>query len=304
MGLLYLIIYTAATLLITLVSYKKKFNAVYCVIWTEYAVSAVFCVICKVYQVTILGSGNMLSIWYDLDDTTMFGYILLIVCNLIAFEPIRVFNARNELSGFVTNNKRNFFVMYSLLYITFTLFFVVFSYKNIISVFNVSDFGELRNSVTNSDNEVSAQLAGNFIANFCMKVCLQFKGVSIFVVMGMLKEKSKPILSIVLFVCTIFLVCISTIAVAGRAGFIIFALYVIILSMMFYKYLPAVSRLKILIYGIVFVSVILIYFFVITISRLVSGTGDGSAVALLGNIAFYFGHGPIEFSKITGSLTV
>lgn len=303
MGLSYLITYTIIILLITFISFKNKFNAIYCVIWMEYAVSAVFCVICKIYQTVILGTGNMLSIWYNLDDTTMFGYILLLVCNLIAFEPIRIFNTKNELSKFVTRNKRNFFVIYSLLYIIFTFIFIIFSYGNIVPVFNVSDFGDLRNSVTNSDNEVTAQLAGNFLANFCMKLCLQFKGVSIFVVMGMLKIRNNPILSILLFVCTIFLVCVSTIAVAGRAGFIIFTLYVIVICMMFYKYLPSTSKFKILICGTVFLVVILLYFFVITISRLVHGTGDGSVEALFSNIAFYFGHGPIEFSKITGSLT-
>ncbi len=299
----YLVVYALVTCLITIRSYIKKYNPIYCALWTEFAVSAVFCVIVKVYQVAMLGNGLMQSIWYDLSDTTLKAYILLIICNVIAFEPLREFDAGNQFQDFGKNRKmQNFFVMYSVMYLVLAGFFILTSLGTISAAMHNTDYGTLRASLANAENEQSAAVAGNAIANICYKLCFQFKSLSLFVAFGSFKEKCNRILSSLLLIVTFFVVYISNAVLAGRGSFLIFTFSCFLIGLCFYKYLSKATRRKVVIGGVIILGFVLSYFFAVTISRVVvSGRGTMS-YQLIGNAAFYLGHGPIEFSKITGSL--
>ncbi len=298
----YLVFYAAASSIITIRAFIKKYNPIYCALWTEFSLSAIFCVICKVYQVAMLGNGIMQGVWYDLSDTTLKAYILLLICNFIAFEPLREFDAGNRLREFGKSKElKNFFTVYSVIYLLMAAFFILTSLNNIMNVMRTSDFGELRSSLANSENEMSAELAGNFIANICYKLCFQFKGLSIFVAFGSFKEKTNRALSSILLLTTFFLVYVSNAVIAGRGSFMIFTFSSLLIGLCFYKYLSKGTRRKVIIGGIVLLGVVLSYFFAVSISRVVTGRGNAN-LQLFGNLAFYMGHGPIEFSKITGSL--
>ena len=299
----YLVFYAIATCLITIRAYIKKYNPIYCALWTEFAVSAVFCVIVKVYQVAMLGNGIMQGIWYDLSDTTLKAYILLIICNFIAFEPFREFDSGNNFQEFGNSPKmRNFFTMYSVIYLMLAAFFILTSIGTISSAMHTTDYGALRTSLSNAENEQSAAVAGNAIANICYKLCFQFKSLSIFVAFGSFKEKCNRLLSSLLLIVTFFVVYISNAVLAGRGSFLIFTFSCFLIGLCFYKYLSKATRRKVIIGGAVILGFVLSYFFAVTISRVVvSGRGTMS-YQLIGNAAFYIGHGPIEFSKITGSI--
>jgi hypothetical protein len=68
----------------------------------------------------------------------------------------------------------------------------------------------------------------------------------------------------------------------------------------FFKYMSTGSKRKLVVLSVVFGGVAVSFFLAVTMSRLATDTGGGNL--LLRNISFYLGHGPIEFSKITGSL--
>jgi len=300
----YLVFYAIASCLITVCVYIKKYNPIYCALWTEFAVSSVFCVIVKMYQVELLGEGKMQGVWYDLSDTTLKAYILLIICNFIAFEPLRLFDIGNRFDYFGKSRKmRNFFKTFSLIYLILALFFIVTSIGTISAAMHNTDYGSLRNSLANAENEQSAQVAGNFVANICFKICYQFKGISIFVAFGSFKEKCNRILSVPLLLVTFFVVYISNAVLAGRGSFLIFTFTCFLIALCFFKYLSKETRRRVVIGGIVVLSFVMSYFFAVTISRVVVAGRGSISYQLIGNAAFYIGHGPIEFSKITGSIS-
>lgn len=304
MKLTYLVFYAVIMCLIAVWTFRKKYNPIYRSLWALYAISAVFCVICKVNQRTLVGGGIMQTLWYDLSDTTLKAYILLIICTIIAFEPLREFDYANQLADFGQDRKmRNFFTVYSVIYLSFAVIFVFSSLGNILGAMHTSDYGALRVSLANGENEMSAELASNAIANICFKLCFQFKYLSVFIAFGSLKEKTNKLLSALVLVVTFFIVYISNAVMAGRGSFIIFAFATFLIGLCFYKYLSKSARRKVMIGGAVAAVFVLGYFFAVSMSR-VEAVGIGNATSLLyGNLAFYIGHGPIEFSKITGSLT-
>lgn len=304
MKLIYLIAYAVIMCLIAAWTFRKKFNPIYRSLWTLYAISAVFCVICKIYQHTLVGSGIMQTMWYDLTDTTLKAYILLVMCTIIAFEPLREFDKDNQLAQFGKERKtKNFFVVYSVAYLSFAAIFILLSIDNIWGAMNTSDYGELRASLANGENEMSAELATNAVANICYKLCFQFKYLSVFIAFGSLKEKTNKLLAAMVLIVTFFIVYITNAVIAGRGSFMIFTFATFLIGLCFFKYFSKADRRKVVIGGAVAAGLVLGYFFAVSMSR-VAAVGIGNATSLLfGNLAFYMGHGPIEFSKITGSLT-
>ena len=302
MKLVYLELYALITCIITIRAFFKKYSTIYCFIWLAYAVSAVFCVLCKLYQPVLVGIGRYHNYWYDLSDTTWWGYGLILVCNLIAFKPFKMFDKEYDLTDFGINPKmQNFFTIFSILYILLALGFILPSIGNIIRVLHITDLGDLRNNLfANSENEGSVVIASNFISNFCFKMCLLMKYIAMYISFGMIKQKRTPVLCSLLIGFTFFLVYINSKATAARGGLLIFVFGVFLIGLSFYKYLSASNKRKVVIIGGVVAFIMFSFVSAVTISRFQNDGGGGNPI--LRNICFYLGHGPIEFSKITGSL--
>lgn len=301
--LIFLIAYALVVCLVTIRAYLKKENLIYRALWTMFAVSAVFCVICKVDQGTFVGYGPQHNMWYDLSDTTWWGYALIILCNFIAFKPIREFNKHDVLRHFGKEKRlQAFFVEFAYIYLLLSVFYIVTSFGIIRGILGVSDFGKLRTSLySNAENEGGVALANNFVSSFAVKLCLRFRFLSVFVAFSMIKEKVKIPIASLLIADTFFLYYLSCAATAARGGLIIFLFISGIIGLLFYPYLSKANRLRVFVGGIVLLSIVFLFFMAVTISRLASDSGGGNL--LLRNVSFYLGHAPIEFSKITGSLT-
>ena len=113
--------------------------------WCEYALSAVFCVLCKVNQTSLVGVSAWHNKWYDLSDTTWWGYALLIICNLIAFKPFEIFD--NDFGLGTMGQKKGakqYMRIYAYIYIGLAAVFVLLSFNNIKSILGTSDMGALR----------------------------------------------------------------------------------------------------------------------------------------------------------------
>lgn len=302
MELFYLICYAVITCVITIRSFIKKKNIIYCALWCEYAVSAVFCVLCKVYQAELVGFGIMHNKWYDLSDTTWWGYLLIIVCNLIAFKPFELFDYDSSLGNMgKRKGAKQYTRIYAYIYILLALIFVLLSFSNIKNILGTSDLGTLRSSLYgNSDNESTLVITNNFIANVCYKLCTQFKYMSIFVALLMFKERYHVKTAICLLATTFGIYYIYASANAARGGLLIFVFCSFLMVLTFFKYMSPSSKRKLIVLSAVCGGVVLSFFLAVTLSRVASDTGGGNL--LLRNISFYLGHGPIEFSKITGSL--
>lgn len=302
MGLFYLVCYAVVTCFITIRAIVKKKNIIYCALWCEYAVSAVFCVLCKIYQADLVGLGPSHNKWYDLSDTTWWAYALLIVCNLIAFKPLELFDHNSSL-GSIGQRKgaRQYMQLYAYAYILLALIFVMFSFDNIKSILTTSDLGALRSSLYgNTDNESTLVITNNFIANICYKLCTQFKYLSIFVAMIMLKEKSHIRTAVGLLITTFSIYYIYASANAARGGLLIFVFCSFLMVLTFYKYMSKSSKRRLIILCAIGSGLVMSLFLAITMSRIATDTYGGNV--LLRNVSFYLGHGPIEFSIITGSL--
>lgn len=302
MKLFYLICYAVITCVITVNAFAKKKNIIYCALWCEYAVSAVFCVLCKVFQADLVGFGTLHNRWYDLSDTTWWGYLLLIVCNLIAFKPFEVFDYNSSLGELAKRRgAKQYTKLYAYTYIMLAIVFIALSFNNIRSILGASDLGTLRSTLYgNADNESTLVITNNFIANFCYKLCTQFKYMSVFVALIMFKEKYHVKLAICLMITTFAVYYIYASANAARGGLLIFVFCAFLMVLTFYKYMSKSSRRKLIILSGICGGIVLSFFIAVTVSRVATDTGGGNVI--LRNISFYLGHGPIEFSKITGSL--
>lgn len=302
MGLFYLMCYAVITCVITIRSFIKKKNIIYCALWCEYAVSAVFCVLCKVYQAELVGFGIMHNKWYDLSDTTWWGYLLIIVCNLIAFKPFEIFDYDSSLGNMgKRKGTKQYTRIYAYIYILLALIFLLLSFSNIKSILETSDFGALRSSLYgNSDNESTLVITNNLIANVCYKLCTQFKYMSIFVALLMFKERYHVKTAICLLATTFGIYYIYASANAARGGLIIFVFCSFLMVLTFFKYMSPGSKRKLVVLCAACCGIVFSFFLAVTLSRVASDTGGGNL--LLRNISFYLGHSPIEFSKITGSL--
>ena len=302
MGFFYLICYAIITCLITVGAFKKKKNVIYCALWSEYAISSVFCVLCKVYQADLVGFSVMHNKWYDLSDTTWWGYALIIICNLLAFKPIEMFDKNSSIGDIgKCNGTKKYMKAYAYAYILTALFFVILSFDSIKYFLSVSDFGALRSSLYgNNANESTLVMTNNFIANICYKVCNQFKYMSVFVSLLMLKERYHIKIAVSLVFTTFAIYYIYASANAARGGLLIFVFCSFLMVLTFYKYMSPSLKCMLIILCAVCGVVVFSFFLAVTLSRFSTDLNDGNT--LLRNISFYLGHGPIEFSKITGSL--
>lgn len=301
MGTTYLWIYTVLTCFVAVRTFVKKNNIIYRALWTEYAVSAVFCLIC-VYNRYIVGFSSWHNRWYDLSDTTLWGYALLFICNVIAFQPFKQFDHKNQLEEFGKDDRtKRFFVVYSIIYIFVALLFILPSLGFIRSTIGVGDFGALRQSLYgNEENEAIGVVTTNFFSNICYKLCLEFKLASVFISFGMIKEKVNNLLAALLLILTFFIYFVSCSSMAARGGLLIFTFCTGAIGLVFYKYLSKSGKRKVIIAGIIALIIVVSFFITVSTSRLANAVSEVNP--LLRNTFFYLGHGPIEFSKITGSL--
>lgn len=300
--LLLLVAYAMITCMIAVHARMKKYSLIYRAIWGLYALSAVFCVLCKVYQGTFVGFSVQHNSWYDLSTTTWWGYGFLTICNLIAFRPLKEFNAHKEIALFGKRKMtRNFFTIYAIIYLLLATIYILPSLSIIREVFGITDYGALRVSLySNSENEGSAIISNNTISTFAIKMCLQFKLVSIIIAFAMIKERVRTPLAILLLGATFFLYLINCMATAARGGLLIFFFCTALIGLMFYPYLTHANKKRILVSGTILSVIVFLFFIAVTLSRTATDTGGGNR--LLRNVSFYLGHAPIEFSKITGSL--
>lgn len=302
MGLFYLILYAVITCIITIRAFVKRKNAIYCALWCEYALSAIFCVFCKIYQADLVGIGIWHNRWYDLSDTTLWGYLLLIICNLIAFKPFELID-RNCGLGIMGQKRgaKQYMRIYAYIYIVFATVFVLLSFNNIKAILGTSDMGALRSSLYgNGDNESTLIITTNALANLCYKICILFKYISVFVALLMFKERYCIKTAVCLLITTFGIYYIYASANAARGGLLIFVFCSFLILLTFYKYMSKSSKRKLIILSALCGGIVGSFFLAVTVSRVATDTGGGNL--LLRNISFYLGHGPIEFSKITGSL--
>lgn len=304
MQLIYLVGYAVIMCFLAVRSFQFKKNKVHFLIMAAYAFTGVMCVICKIYQTTLLANNSFVALWYDISETTWWGYATLIICTFIALKPLEYFDKDNQIKKFgEKTGTRNFFVNFSIVYILVALLFLLLAFREVIQVLNVSDYGTLRNSLySNSENEETGALAVNFVANICLKLCTEFKLLAVFVSLGMLKEKIKSALAISLLGISFFLYFIECSAQAARGGLLIYLFCVFLIAISFYKYLSVNTKRKVRIAAIVLACAVLTFFVAVTTSRLIVDNNTREN-AFLGNILFYLGHAPLEFSRITGSLT-
>ncbi len=270
--------------------------------WVAYAVSGIFCVLCKIYQKELVGSGISHNMWYDLSDTTLWGYLLITLCCLIAFRPFEVFDKNNALE--ILGNgcgSRQFYSLYSFAYIFCALVFIALSFSTVRSLLSAGDLGLVRTTLYgNADNESNFVMTTNFVANVCYKLCLQFKYLSVFIAFTMIKEKYKTIQAVALLGLTFFVYYLYATGNAARGGLLIFCFCSLLIGTCFWQYLSKANKRKVIIGASVLFGVVLSFFLAVTISRF--GNDGGGGNPLVRNICFYLGHGPIEFSKVTGSL--
>ena len=123
---------------------------------------------------------------------------------------------------------------------------------------------------------------------------------SIFIALTMMKERNHTGLAISLVGTTFIVYYIYASANAARGGLLIFVFCVFLIVLSFYKYMSSGTKRKLVIICSVGAAVVISFFLAVTASRVATDTGGGNL--LLSNVSFYLGHGPIEFSKITGSL--
>lgn len=302
MGLNYLICYATIVSIISICAWIRKKNMIYCSLWTANAVSGIFCVLCKVYQDTLVGHSVWHDRWYDLSDTTLWGYLFLILCCWIAFKPFKNFDKSNTLAKLGEEQKtKNFFVLFAYIYVCVAFLFIITSINGIKNTLGISDYGALRTSLfSNGENEGGGAVTSNFIASFALKLCVQFKYLSLFVSFSLIKEKMRTSLAVILIFITFFVYYVNCAASAARGGLLIFLICSFLIGSMFYPYLSKANKRKIIIGASVLAGLVLVFFMAVTISRFADDGGGGNPI--LRNISFYLGHGPIEFSKITGSL--
>ena len=302
MGFYYLCTYAIAMCVITFHYFRKKKNIVFCIMWFAYSVSAIFCVLSKAFQDEIVGSSAMHDMWYDLSDTTWWSYILLIVCYAIAFRPLAALDKYYSFEGFGKGiNYKRFFVLFAYGYLICAFVFIALSFNTIVSVFQVQDLGIMREQLFgNSDNESAFVMTNNIVANIAYKVCLQLKYLAAITFIAMFKERVNTVLSIALLISSFFVYYLTATANAGRGGLIIYFFCIFLLGLNFIKYMSKKRKRKLLFFGAALAAIVLSFFITVTIQRF--SKDMSSTDPTIRYISFYLGHGPIEFSKITGSL--
>ncbi len=300
--LIYLVFYAIVMTFIAIRAIKKKENFIYCSMWCAYALCAVVSLLCKIYQTTIVGTGIMHFKWYDLSDTTIHGYLLIVICCIIAFQPFKMFDHKgclNEIGK--SNGIKQFYSLFSFAYIIWTILFIILSLNTIIALLKTNDFGAVRTSLYgNTDNESNFTMTTNFVANICYKLCLQFKLFNVLIALSMIKEQYKTIIAVLSMFCSFFVYYLYATGNAARGGLLIFTFCCLMIGVMLFHYMQKKSKRKVAIFASITLGIVVSFFITVTFSRFSTGYTD--AHPILSNISFYLGHAPIEFSKITGSL--
>lgn len=301
MGLIYLYTYAIIIAIILLRAIKRKKSSTYILMWSCYFVSAVFCVLCKTFQDTLVGRGILHDEWYNLSDTTLRGYILIIICNLIAFKPFERYNS-NQFIDKYGNRKGDNIILLTFSYLFIALFFVylITSVGVIKSTFSITDFGALRNNLYGNElHQSTAVFSNNLIGNICYKICWLFRLLAVFVGLILLK-KGKRRLGFLVLLCDFMLVFINSNINAARGGLLVFLFCAFLFSIPILRKMPKKVKRFLLIAVSVIAIVVVGYIIEVTLSRTADNTSGGNM--LLKNAFFYLGHGPIIFSKLTGSL--
>lgn len=302
MGIVYLYIYAALIALIIFYSTKKQKSFMYISVWWLYFISAIFCILCKTFQDDLVGRGFSHDQWYDLSDTTLWGYLLIIICSLIAFKPFENYKSELFIDKFGTVNRERKLALYiAYSFIALFVVYVLTSFSNIRSAFSVSDYGSLRTDLyDNTTHGVQAAMSNNTIGNLAYKIIWNFRLLVIFVGGILIKDKRKAKLGYAIIVADIFFVYVYASLNAARGGLVIFLLCVFLFLYPIIKNLPRRVKFTLGIAIIIIVMIVGSYLIEVTVSRTAGNTSGGNLV--LKNFAFYLGHGPIIFSKITGSL--
>lgn len=303
MKLFYLIAYAVIMCTLAISAFRRKENKVYFFMMSSYAFSAVITAVCKVFQEVLLARNSAVAFWYDISDTTWWGYATLIVCTIIALRPLKYFDVNNHLKVFgEKREERNFFIIFAIIYIAIAFLFLITGIPEIIRVLSVSDYGTLRNSLySGAENEAVGALSLNFFSDACLKLCLEFKILAVFVYSCMLKEKKNKLLAIILLGVSFLLYFIMCSAQAARGGMIQYLFCVFLIVVSFYQYMSPNTKRKVRVFAMILGGVVLAFFVAVTTSRLIADNNTREN-AFLGNILFYLGHAPLEFSRITGAL--
>lgn len=299
---LYIVIYNILTWGFVIYSIRRRKGKVYTILWMLSAISALFCLLSIIFQSYLIGNSATKQFWYDLSDTTLWGYLLIVLCNYIAFKPFSIIEKRQILTNFGKSNlEKSYMKFFAYGYLLLAFLFILLSFRNIISAFQVSDYGALRTSLyANSDNESTFVMTTNVFANICFKMCLQLKFVSVFVAIIMFKENYKRFLSILLAGVTFFIYFAYASGNAARGGILVFAMITgLILIMVLDSFSKSAKRKIIILVGILG-ALVVSFFITVSVSRVATDLSGGNL--LLKNFVFYLGHGPIEFSRLTGSL--
>lgn len=300
-GLVFLYIYTIIIAIILARAIKQKKSSTYIFMWTCYFVSAVFCVLCKTFQDTLVGHGRLHDEWYNLSDTTLYGYLLIILCNLISFKPFENYTSNKFIEKYGNRKGDNIILLsFSYLFVIFFMVYIFTSLNVIKSAFSVTDFGALRNKLYGNElHQSTAIISPNFIGETCFKICWTFRLLAVFVSFILL-QKGKRRLGLLTLFCDFWLVFIYSNVNAARGGLLIFLFCSFLFSIPVLKKMPKKVK-KILFILVCCLAIVVVSFVVeVTLSRTADNTSGGNM--LLKNASFYLGHGPIIFSKLTGSL--
>lgn len=140
MQLGFLIAYAVIMCIIAVYSFRLKRNIVHFLVIAAYAFTGVICAICKIFQMSLLANNAFVAMAYDISNTTWWGYATLILCTVIALRPLKLFDDSDQLKSFgEQSSTQNFYIIFSVIYITLGLLFILTAFREVIRVINISD---------------------------------------------------------------------------------------------------------------------------------------------------------------------
>ena len=146
----------------------------YCSMWGLYALTGVFCILNKTFQDDLIGRGYSHDEWFNLADSSLIAYFLIIICCYISFVPLKQYNSTMIVSSLDNSNTVNKILIRIISIIFFILFlgYIFTSFNIVISSFKISDYGSLRDSLYgNMNHESTVVVSNSFIGNLCFKTC-------------------------------------------------------------------------------------------------------------------------------------
>ena len=301
MGLLYLYIYTIILLVILIKSIIDKKNSMYCFMWGLYALSGVFCIINKTFQDEIIGNGYSHNQWFDLSDSSLLAFFLIILCCYISFRPLQYYNADRFVNGFEYDQvNKMLLLILSVCYFVFFVTYLATSFSIVVQSFSITDYGSMRDTLYgNANHESTVVISASPIGNICFKICWALRYLIVYVCFILIRNRRK-LIGIIVLICNFFLVYIYSNLNAARGGLLIFLFCAFLFAFPILQKLS--KRIKrILLIGAIVIAIVAINFVLgVTVSRTANNQSGNNLV--LQNICFYLGHAPIIFSKLFGSL--